>query len=46
VARIAVDAGISERTMYRRLDHLFHRIGVHNRIGAVAWASRNGYLDG
>jgi DNA-binding NarL/FixJ family response regulator len=45
VARIAADAGVSERTMYRRLDHLFHRIGVHNRIEAVAWATRNRYLD-
>jgi DNA-binding NarL/FixJ family response regulator len=46
VARIAAEAGVSERTMYRRLDHLFRRVGVHSRIEAVAWAVRNGYVDG
>lgn len=45
VAKVAADAGLSERTMYRRLDQLFHRIGAHNRIEAITWATRHHYLD-
>lgn len=45
VAKVAADAGMSERTMYRRLDQVFRRIGAHNRIEAVAWATRHHYLD-
>lgn len=45
VAKIAADTGFSERTMYRRLEQVFRRIGVHNRMDAAAWATRHGYLD-
>jgi DNA-binding NarL/FixJ family response regulator len=45
VAKVAADAGVSERTMYRRLDQVFRRIGVHNRIEAIAWATSNHLLD-
>jgi len=44
VGRIAMDSGLSERTMYRRLTEVFDRIGVAGRSEASAWAWRNGYL--
>jgi DNA-binding NarL/FixJ family response regulator len=45
VARVAAEAGVSERTMYRRLDQVFRRIGVNNRIEAIAWATAHHLLD-
>jgi DNA-binding NarL/FixJ family response regulator len=44
ITRIAAEAHISERTMYRRLDQLFRRIGVGNRAEAIAWATRRALL--
>jgi DNA-binding NarL/FixJ family response regulator len=44
IARIAAEAHVSERTMYRRLDQLFRRIGVNNRAEAIAWATRRALL--
>lgn len=46
IARIAAEAQVSERTMYRRLDQLFRRIGVGNRAEAIAWATRRELLSG
>jgi DNA-binding NarL/FixJ family response regulator len=46
IARIAAEADVSERTMYRRLDQLFRRIGVGNRAEAIAWATRRAFLAG
>jgi DNA-binding NarL/FixJ family response regulator len=45
IASIATDEAVSERTMYRRLDQTFRRIGVTSRLEAATWAIRNGHLD-
>jgi DNA-binding NarL/FixJ family response regulator len=38
VATMAREAHVSQRTMYRRLDELFKRLGVESRVAAVARA--------
>lgn len=42
VAQLAVEGGLSERTMHRRLASLYRRLGVANRTDAVALAERLG----
>lgn len=44
IAELAVDAGYSERSLYRQLNSLYHRLGVHDRSAAIAEARRRGVL--
>ncbi|MEU7108785.1 hypothetical protein ABZ951_27625 [Streptomyces sp. NPDC046215] len=44
VAEIAKSSGYSERHMYRRVQHLYSRVGARNRSEAVAAAARWGLL--
>jgi DNA-binding CsgD family transcriptional regulator len=44
-ARIGTELGISERTVRFHLENLFDRLGVHNRTGAVATATRLGLIS-
>lgn len=44
VARIATDAGYSERAMYRHLRALYSRLGARNRTEAVVSAMQRGLL--
>lgn len=44
IAELAVDAGYSERSLYRQLSSLYHRLGVHDRAAAIAEARRRGML--
>lgn len=46
VAQLASDSGYSERTMYRLLQALYRRMGVHNRVEAVLRAKEQGWLEG
>ena len=41
---IATDDGYSERSLYRALSELWDRLGVDNRIEAIALATRNGWI--
>jgi DNA-binding CsgD family transcriptional regulator len=43
---IAIQLGISERTVRTHLERLFRSIGVHNRAGAVAVCLSRGDLRG
>jgi DNA-binding NarL/FixJ family response regulator len=45
VAQLAVDAGYSERAMFRRLQSLYRRLGVRTRIEAIVLAQQHGWLD-
>lgn len=45
VQEIAVEAGYSERTMFRYLDRIYRVLGVDNRIAAVAVARRLGVIE-
>lgn len=45
VARLADEAGFSEREMFRMLGDLYRAIGVKSRTEAIIWASRHGVLD-
>lgn len=42
VSRVAARLGYSERETFRRLSHLYRKIGVDNRTGAVMAAARWG----
>lgn len=44
IAELAPIAGYSERSLYRQLNALYHRLGVHDRHGAIAEARRRGAL--
>lgn len=44
VARLAEDAGYSERAMFRLLQALYRKLGVQNRIEAVLRAQELGWL--
>jgi DNA-binding NarL/FixJ family response regulator len=44
IAELAPLAGYSERSLYRQLNGLYHRLGVHDRAGAIAEARRRGLL--
>ena len=44
VPTIAVDAGYSEREMFRVLQRLYRRLDVNGRTEAIVWASRQGLL--
>jgi len=44
VARLANEAGYSERAMYRLLGSLYRKLGVHNRVQAILLAQRQGWL--
>ncbi|MFG1872283.1 helix-turn-helix domain-containing protein [Micromonospora arborensis] len=44
VARLAVDAGYSERAMYRLLQALYEQIGVEGRMQAIISAQARGWL--
>ncbi len=44
VPAIAVEAGYSEREMFRVLQRLYQRLGVGNRTEAIVWATRSGLL--
>jgi len=41
---IATDDGYSERSLYRALSELWERLGVDNRLEAVALATKNGWI--
>ncbi|MFY1652154.1 DNA-binding response regulator [Solwaraspora sp. WMMB762] len=45
VARLASDAGYSERAMYRLLQALYHQIGVRTRLEAIVLAHEEGWFD-
>jgi DNA-binding NarL/FixJ family response regulator len=45
VATVAAEAGMSARTMARRLKHLYMRLGVERQAQALAIAARFGLLD-
>lgn len=42
---IAEDDGYSERSLYRALSELWERLGVENRLEAIALVTDNGWLD-
>ena len=42
---IAADDGYSERSLYRALSELWERLGVDNRLEAIALVTDNGWLD-
>ncbi len=42
---IAEDDGYSERSLYRALSDLWERLGVDNRLEAIALVTDNGWLD-
>ena len=42
---IAADDGYSERSLYRALSELWDRLGVDNRLEAIALVTDNGWLD-
>ncbi|MEV4481719.1 DNA-binding response regulator [Micromonospora coxensis] len=44
VARLAVEAGYSERAMYRLLQALYEQIGVEGRMQAIIRAQARGWL--
>lgn len=44
VARLATEAGYSERAMYRLLRKLYWQLGVHNRMQAILHAQRHEWL--
>jgi DNA-binding NarL/FixJ family response regulator len=44
VPAIAVEAGYSEREMFRVLQRLYQRLGVGNRTEAIVWATKAGLL--
>lgn len=44
IAELAPLAGYSERSLYRQLSSLYHRLGVLDRSGAIAEARRRGLL--
>jgi DNA-binding NarL/FixJ family response regulator len=46
VARLASQAGYSERAMFRLLQALYRKLGVHSRIQAVLRAQELGLLHG
>jgi len=45
VARVADEAGYSERAMFRKLHDLYTRLGVSSRAEAIVAAERFGLLD-
>jgi DNA-binding NarL/FixJ family response regulator len=45
VARIADEAGYSERAMFRRLREVYERLGVTSRAEAIVVAERLGLFD-
>jgi NarL family two-component system response regulator YdfI len=45
VARLASDAGYSERAMYRLLHALYRQIGVHTRLEAIILAHEEGWFE-
>lgn len=46
VARVAKEAGYSERAMFRLLQALYRKLGAHSRIEAVLRAQEEGWLRG
>jgi DNA-binding CsgD family transcriptional regulator len=45
-ATVARRLAITERTVHKHLEAVYHRIGVHDRLSAVLWAQRSGLLGG
>lgn len=45
VASLARELGYSEREMYRRLNHLYTKMGARSRTAAILNAARSGLLD-
>lgn len=45
VTELAARAGAEERDLYQRLNQIYLRMGVSNRRGALAEATRRGLLD-
>lgn len=45
VEALGLAAGHSKRTMERRLQTLYERIGVSDKLGAIVWAHRIGILS-
>ena len=41
---IARELGVSERTVRKHLEHVYAKLGVHDRLGAVLLALRTGAL--
>ena len=41
---IARELGVSERTVRKHLEHVYEKLGVHDRLGAVLLALRTGAL--
>ncbi|GAA4692867.1 hypothetical protein GCM10023215_32550 [Pseudonocardia yuanmonensis] len=41
---VARRLAITERTVHKHLEAVYHRIGVHDRLAAVLWAQRSGLL--
>ena len=39
---IARELGVSERTVRKHLEHVYEKLGVHDRLGAVLLALRTG----
>ena len=44
IGDIAIESGLSRRSLYRRLDDLWAKLGVVNRAQGIAMASRKGWI--